>query len=176
MKTSIALIGFMGVGKTVAGRVLAERLRKKLVEVDSLIAQRAGKTIPQIFREDGEIVFRELEIAVIKEVSAKSNQVIDCGGGVVLNKINIDRLKQSAVVFWLTASPEVISRRTRLDGDGRPLLSGKKSITEIEALLRYRRPFYEIAADVRIDTSELDLKTLVEKIIEQLKDNADFSF
>jgi shikimate kinase len=91
----------MGVGKTVAGRVLAERLRKKLVEVDSLIAQRAGKTIPQIFREDGEIVFRELEIAVIKEVSAKSNQVIDCGGGVVLNKINIDRLKQSAVVFWL---------------------------------------------------------------------------
>jgi shikimate kinase len=156
--------------------VLAERLGKKLVEVDSLIVHRAGKTIPQIFREDGEIVFRELEIAVIKEVAARGNQVIDCGGGVVLNKINIDRLKQNAVVFWLTASPKVISRRTILDGNGRPLLMGKKSVAEIEELLKYRQPFYEIAADVRVDTSELDLKTLVDKIIEKLKDNADFGF
>ncbi len=69
------------------------------------MSQRAGKSIPQIFQEDGEIAFRELEIEVIKEIASKENLVIDCGGGVVLNKINIDRLKQNAIIVWLTASP-----------------------------------------------------------------------
>jgi shikimate kinase len=176
MMNSVALIGFMGVGKTAAGKKLAERLGKKLVEVDSLIVHRAGKTIPQIFREDGEIAFRELEIEVIKEVAAQNNQVIDCGGGAVLNTINIDRLKRRAVVVWLTASPEVILRRTKLDGNGRPLLIGNKAAGEIESMLQARLPFYEAAADFKIDTSELDLTSLVEKIIGKLKENADFDF
>ena len=125
MKSNVALIGFMGVGKSAVGKALAERLGKKYVEVDSLIVQKAGKSITQIFQEEGEIAFRELEIEVIKEIALKKNQVIDCGGGVVLNKINIDRLKQNAVIIWLTASPEVILKRTTLDGDVRPLLKGK---------------------------------------------------
>jgi shikimate kinase len=176
MKTNVAVIGFMGVGKTAASKGLAEQLGKKLVEADSLIVQRAGKSIPQIFREDGEIAFRELEIEVIKEVADRENQIIDCGGGVVLNKINIDRLKQKAVIVWLTASAEVIVRRTRLDGNGRPLLMGKNGIPEINSLLQFRQPFYEIAADIKVDTSELDLKSLVEQIIEKLKKHADFYF
>jgi len=122
MKSSIALIGFMGVGKTAVGQALAEKLSRTFVEMDVLIEQKAGKPIPEIFQQDGEIAFREMEIEVAKEVSQGKNQVIACGGGVVLNKINIDRLKKGAVLVYLTASPEVILKRTSGDGDKRPLL------------------------------------------------------
>ena len=77
-----------------------------------MIEQKAGKTIPEIFREDGEIAFRELEIEVSKEAAEEKNAVIDCGGGVVLNKINIDRLRKDTVIVYLTASPGVILKRT----------------------------------------------------------------
>ena len=176
MKTSVALIGFMGVGKSAAGKILAERLGKKLVETDALIAQKAGKSIPQIFREDGEIAFRELEIEVIKEIAAGKNQVIDCGGGAVLNKINIDRLKQNAVIIWLTASPEVIAKRTHLNADGRPLMQGKNTVTDVQKLLQAREPFYKAAADIIIDSSDLNIASLIQNITEKLRQNADFDF
>ena len=108
MKTSIALIGFMGAGKTVVGKALAEKLGRKFIELDSLIEEKAGKSIPEIFRQDDEVVFRELEIEVTKDVADSKNQVIACGGGIVLNKINIDRLKKESVIVCLTASPKVI--------------------------------------------------------------------
>ena len=92
MKTSIALIGFMGAGKTAVGKALSEKLGKEFIELDPLIIEKAGKPIPRIFTEDGEIAFRELEIEVTKEVSGKKNAVIACGGGVPLNKINIERI------------------------------------------------------------------------------------
>ena len=76
MKTSIALIGFMGTGKTGVGKALAEKLGKEFFELDPLIEKKAGKTIPAIFKKDGEIAFRELEIEVIKEVSKERNAVI----------------------------------------------------------------------------------------------------
>ena len=81
MKTSIALIGFMGVGKTAVGKALAGKLNKRFVELDALIEQKAGKSIPEIFQQDGEIAFRELEIEVTKEVSEDKSLVIACGGG-----------------------------------------------------------------------------------------------
>ncbi len=80
MKTSIALIGFMGTGKTGVGKALAEKLGKEFFELDPLIEKKAGKTIPAIFKEDGEIAFREFEIEAIKEVSKERNAVIACGG------------------------------------------------------------------------------------------------
>ena len=92
--------------------------------MDSLIDEKAGKSIPRIFQEDGEIAFREMEIEVIKEIASRKNQVIDCGGGVVLNKINIDRLKQNAVIVWLTASPSDILKRLP-DGDREAFVQGK---------------------------------------------------
>ena len=98
MKTSIALIGFMGTGKTAVGKALAAKLGREFVELDSLIEQKAGKTIPEIFQQDGEIGFRELEIEVAKEVAVKKKAVIACGGGIVLNKINIDRLRKEGII------------------------------------------------------------------------------
>jgi len=111
MKSSIALIGFMGVGKTAVGKVLAKRLNKEFVELDYLIEQKAGKPISEIFEQDGEVAFRELEIKVTKEVAKNKNQIIACGVGIVLNKINIDRLKRDSIIVYLTASPRVILKR-----------------------------------------------------------------
>ena len=174
MKTNIALIGFMGTGKSAAGALLAKRTGKRLVEVDSLIEAGAGKPVSRIFREDGEQAFREQEIEVIREIASRDDQVISCGGGAVLNSINIDRLKASSVIVWLTASPEVIAKRTRLDGEIRPVLKTISGPEELQALIRLREPFYEQAADIKIDTSHLDLNETAEEIIHAVrKFNAD---
>jgi shikimate kinase len=170
-KSNIVLMGFMGVGKSAVGRALAERLKMKLVEVDSFIMNKAGQTIPQIF-EAGEIAFREKEIEAVKEIAAGQNQVIACGGGVVLNKINIDRLKTDSVVVWLTATPGVILKRTRQDGATRPLLKADTNLRDIRDLLSYRKPYYQRAADLEVDTSHTSIGEVVEQIIVKLKEYA----
>ncbi|MFC2062805.1 shikimate kinase [Chloroflexota bacterium] len=173
MKSNIALIGFMGVGKTETGKVLAGRLGKRFVETDALIEKRAGKPIPEIFRGDGEITFRELEIEVLREVAGGGNQVIACGGGVVLNKINIDRLKKDSAVVCLTASPEVILKR--ITGGDRPLLAVADPALAIRELLGFRQPLYERAADIKIDTSEMDIDFVVAEIVSRVKQDEGLS-
>ncbi len=175
MKSNVALIGFMGTGKTAVGRVLAEKLNKEFVELDALIEQKAGKSIPEIFRQDGEITFREIEIEVAREIASKSNLVIACGGGLVLNKINIDRLKEESVIVYLTASPDIILKRTLSGGETRPLLDVSDRASEIRELLSFRRPFYQRAADIEINTSKLDVDAVAEQIIVKLKENESFS-
>ena len=174
MKTGIALIGFMGTGKTAVGRVLAEKLGKEFVELDLIIEQKAGKTISEIFCQDGEIQFREAEIETIKEVSRKKNTVIACGGGIVLNKINIDRLRNECIIVYLTASPQIILRRTLGDQNERPLLLDTEQLPRIRELLRYRKPFYERAADIKVNTSRLKVNSVAREIIERLKENESY--
>lgn len=171
MKTNIALIGFMGTGKTVVGQALAKKLNRRFVETDALIEQKAGKSIPDIFRQDGEIAFRELEIAVTKEVAEGQDQVIACGGGLVLNQINVDRLKKGGVMAYLTAPPQTILKRTLADQNERPLLKTPDKATRIRQLLQFRRPFYERAADIAINTSRLDVDSVAEQIMDKLKEN-----
>ncbi len=174
MKSNIALIGFMGAGKSAVGKVLARELNKEFIEMDSLIEQKAGKPIPEIFQQDGEVAFRELEIEVTKDVSRNRNQVIACGGGIVLNKINIDRLRKSSVIVYLTASPRVIMKRVS-NGEERPLLKVANPTLTIQELLRYRKPFYERAADITINTSKMNVDSIAEQIISQVKQDEDFS-
>jgi shikimate kinase len=167
MKTSIALIGFMGTGKSVVGKALAQKLHKELIALDDIIAIKAGKTIPEIFRQDGEVHFREMEIEAVREISKKKNAVIDCGGGVVLNVINIDRLKKESVIICLTASLPVILKRT--PGDNRPLLPEKGRTQFVKDKLASRRLLYRRAADITVNTSRLDTDGVVDKIIKLLK-------
>jgi len=174
MKTNVALIGFMGTGKTVVGKVLAEKLNKEFVELDSLIEQKARKSIPDIFQQDGEIAFRELEIEVTKEVSDRKNLVIACGGGIVLNKINIDRLREEAIIVYLIASPELILKRVLNEEGQRPLLNTPNKASEIQQLLKFRKPFYDRAADIKIDTSRLDIDSVAEQILGKLKEDEGF--
>jgi shikimate kinase len=171
MRSSIALIGFMGTGKTAVGKVLAARLGREFIELDGMIEKKAGKTIPEIFQQDGEIRFRELEIEVAKEVAGRKNVIIACGGGIVLNKINIDRLRKECVIICLTASPRIILARTSDDKDERPLLSVSDRASQIKELLGYRQPFYERAADIEIDTSQLNADSVAEQIMEKLREN-----
>ncbi len=175
MKTNIALIGFMGTGKTAVGQLLANKLGKKFVELDLLIEQKAGKSIPDIFQQDGEIGFRELEIKVAKEAANKQDSVIACGGGIVLNKINVDRLKESAIIVYLTASPGVILKRVANEEGQRPLLEVDNPTLTIREMLSFREPFYERAADITINTSKLDIDSVAEQIIEKLKDDESFN-
>jgi shikimate kinase len=174
MKTNVALIGFMAVGKSVVGKSLAEKTGKTFVEIDPLIEQKAGKSIPRIFKEDGEIAFRELEIAVIKEQTGGKNLIIACGGGVVLNKINIDRLKQEAVVVWLTASTQSIMERLAKAHETRPLISNQNQENDVEALYAFRLPFYERAAEIQVDTTGLSIAHVVKNIMDKLKKYADY--
>lgn len=176
MKTNIALIGFMGAGKTAVGQLLAKKLNRKFIELDSLIEQQAGKSIPDIFQQDGETAFRELEIGVTKKVARMKKVVIACGGGLVLNKINIDRLRENASIVYLTASPRVILKRVSNEEGNRPLLEVDNPTLTIRELLKFRKPFYERAADVTINTSKLDINAVAEQIIEKLKEDESFNF
>jgi len=109
METNIALIGFMGTGKTAVGQLLAKKLGSRFFELDLLIEQKAGKSIPDIFQQDGETAFRELEIEVTKEISKDKNLVIACGGGIVLNKINIITINTSRLDIDAVAG-QIISK------------------------------------------------------------------
>jgi shikimate kinase len=169
VKTSIALIGFMGTGKTSVGKTLARRLDKKFFELDLLIEKKAGESIPKIFRDSGEIFFREMEIEAVKEVSGEKNAVIACGGGVVLNKINIDRLKSEAVIVYLTASPRIILNRTKSGSEERPLLNTENPALTIKEMTKFRRPFYERAADITVNTTGLDIDSVADQIIDKIK-------
>jgi shikimate kinase len=174
MKSNVALIGFMGTGKTAVGQALARRLGWKLVEVDSLIEKLAGKSIPQIFSKDGEIAFRELEIEAVKQAAGRRKQVIACGGGVVLNTINIERLRQTSVIVLLTASPAAILRRTSGNPGARPLLDVPDPVGRIRELLKFRRPFYTRAADITVSTSSLTIGRATDLITKKLRDYEGF--
>jgi shikimate kinase len=157
----------MGTGKTVVGGRLAKELKKEFFEMDEMIVRKAGKSIPAIFSQDGEIRFREYEMQVCKEVSQRKNAVIACGGGVILNKLNIDYLKLSSVVICLKADPKVIFKRTMADGkETRPLLNKPEPMHEIETLLAFRRPFYNAATDHQVDTTNLTIDEVVEKLVQ----------
>ena len=175
MKTNIALTGFMGVGKTAVGRALARKLNREFVELDSRIEQKAGKSITQIFEQDGEIVFRELEIEVTRVAAQCEQLVIACGGGLVLNKINIDRLRESARIVYLVASPQIILKRILKGREKRPLVNVSDKAATIRELLKFRKPFYERAADIIINTSNLDIGVVAEQIISRLREDEGFS-
>lgn len=155
----------MGTGKTTIGGKLAKLLKKKFVELDKFIERIAGKSIPQIFNDDGEIRFREYEIEACKKISKENDLVIACGGGVVLNKINIDYLKQNSIIICLEASPSIIFERTIKDGkEKRPLLSNPDPKKTIKELLEFRAPFYKAAAQYMINTDR-DEDSILEDII-----------
>ena len=171
MKTNLALIGFMGTGKTAVGRLLAGRLGLSFIEMDAIIEMKAGKTIPAIFERGGETEFRELEIAAAAEAARKSRAVIACGGGIVLNRINIDHLHDTSIIVCLTASPAVILKRVSRQVGQRPLLEVDDPARTIRDLLKFRKPLYEQAADITVNTSRLSMEAVVDTIVKQLEED-----
>ncbi len=164
----IYLIGFMGTGKSTVGRALAGSLGRRLIDTDDMIVSRDGRDIPTIFAEDKEAFFRELERRVMADIAAMDEPaVVSCGGGVVLSDENIDSMKSSGKVIWLTASENEIYRRVESDTN-RPLLAGKKTPEDIKNMMEGRRPRYEKAADITVDTENRTIADIEKMIKEEI--------
>lgn len=160
---NIYLVGFMGTGKTAVGRELARKKKMHFVDLDELIELKERRTISGIFAKEGEPYFRKVEKRVLKEVSTQKKFVVACGGGIVLDKDNIRTMKETGLAVCLTASPEVILKRTSAYAH-RPLLNVKEPKKQIDLLLKMRAPYYALA-DKAIDTTHSSVKEATEKII-----------
>ena len=161
---NIYLVGFMGTGKTVTGKEVAKRLNQQFLDLDFLIEEREKKKISQIFAEDGEAHFRSLEKQVLREVSEGEDLVVSCGGGIVLDRENIQIMKKAGLMICLSSRPGVILRRTQ-GYNHRPLLEVDDPKKRVEELLKIRAPFYA-QADYIIDTSDLAVSEVTNKVLE----------
>jgi len=169
MKMNLVLIGYRGTGKSSVAEILAKRFAAKKVSTDELIVQKAGMSIPEIVEKHGWEHFREVESEVVKEVCKEDDLIINAGGGVVLREENIKNLKMNSKVILLTADVDVIAERIK-DDKNRPSLTGDKSfVEEIGAVLAERKSLYEKAADFMIDTTNLTIEKVAEKIIWRMK-------
>ncbi len=164
MLTNVVLTGFMGTGKTVVGKSLAEKLNYGFVDTDRLIEQEAGQSISQIFRHSGEAYFRRVEKDVIRKLSGREGLVVAVGGGAVLDPENRASLRRQGLLVCLGAQPRTILSRLRGQKD-RPLLDTSNRFGEIQRLLRHRLPFYD-KADYIVQTDRTSVPQIVRKIQE----------
>jgi shikimate kinase len=164
---NLALIGFMGTGKTSVGRLVAEALNFEFVDTDEQIQARTGRTIADIFAKDGEAAFRALEREAVLELTKHSHAVISTGGGLPTNPENLAQLKTNALVICLWSSPEKIWERVRHQSH-RPLLHDPEPQKKIRDLLAAREPFYK-RADVLINTDIRAVREVAQQVVLQYK-------
>ena len=167
---NIVLIGFMGTGKSTIARELAKTRQMNIVEMDEEIVRRRGKSIADIFEEEGEEYFRYLETALLKELQTKENQVISCGGGAVLREENVRVMKKNGCVVLLTALPQTIYERVKNNTD-RPILQGNMNMEYIASLMEKRREKYEKAADIVIATDGKNVSQICEEMLQKLAES-----
>ncbi|HMM20263.1 MAG TPA: shikimate kinase [Selenomonadales bacterium] len=164
---NVVLIGFMGVGKTSTGRLLAARLGKAFIDIDRKIETECGASIAELFAEKGESFFRDREREVISRVSRLRNAVIATGGGAVANEENMRKLRESGIIISLVASIATILERTGRR-NSRPLLN-RPDREEYTARLYARRQGLYQTADLIIDTSEISPHQVVDIIVAFLR-------
>jgi shikimate kinase len=162
---NLALVGFMGTGKSCVGRLAAEHLHFTFVDTDELIENNVGKSIPEIFAQQGEADFRRYEQDVVNTLRARRNTVIATGGGLVADLSNLASLKSHALVVCLWASPEMIWERVRAQTH-RPLLQTPDPAAKIRELLAERAPAYH-QADVLIHTGFRSPKEVAQQVLHQ---------
>jgi shikimate kinase len=164
---NIYLVGFMATGKSAVGKELAQKMNFAFLDLDESIELKQKRAIKDIFAREGESYFRELEKRELQEASCKDNLVVACGGGIVLDKDNLKIMQQTGRMICLRASVEVILSRAG-GYSHRPLLNVKDPRARIRELLELRAPFYA-QADYSIDTSELSIKEVAEKILQWIQ-------
>jgi shikimate kinase len=162
---NLALIGFMGTGKSSVGRLAADLLHFTYLDTDHVIEARAGKSISQIFEQDGEPAFRDWESRIVEELTHRRKTVIGTGGGLPANEANLASLKTHALVVCLWASPETIYQRVR-GHDHRPLLNEPEPLEKIRHLLSIREPYYR-RADVLLNTELRSLREVAAQVVHQ---------
>jgi shikimate kinase len=167
---NVTIFGFMGVGKSSVGKLVAEALGMEFVDIDDTIVAGAGMDIPSIFKERGEKGFRELEKEATEKVSDMEGVVIACGGGTVLDDGNLRALRRNSRMILLTADSETLLRRVQVDGDTRPLLHDEEKEAPILHLLRERTPRYLEAADHVVDTNGKTQAQVAKEVLERLRE------
>ena len=164
---NIVLIGFMGAGKTSISEYLKTLFAMDVIEMDQIIAEREGMSIPDIFEVHGEQYFRDLETNLLIEMQSRKNVVISCGGGTPLRECNVVEMKKNGRVVLLTASPETIFDRVK-DSHDRPVIENNKNVPFIADLMEKRRAKYEAAADIVINTDGKSIIEVCEELVQKL--------
>jgi shikimate kinase len=162
---NLALIGFMGAGKSCVGRLAASALHFDYLDTDQVIEFRAHKSVGQVFEQDGEPAFRDWERRVVEELMTRKKTVISTGGGLPANEANLASLKTHALVVCLWASPETIFERVR-GHSHRPLLNEPDPLAKIRELLAAREAFYR-QADVLVNTEMRSAREVATQVIHQ---------
>lgn len=155
---NLVLIGYRAVGKTSIGRCLAARWQRPFVDLDELLEQEAGETIPQLVARAGWPEFRRREKELVARFANAQGLILATGGGVVLDPENVAHLRTGGLLVWLRARPETIRRRLARDNQQlqqRPGLTSQGTLAEIEAVLAQRLPLYQAAADFILEVDEL---------------------
>jgi shikimate kinase len=147
----IFLIGFMGAGKSTVARLVAERTGRPFIDLDNLIEASEGCSVREIFENQGEAHFREVESAALASIPDRPPSIIACGGGVVLSDANRAELRRRGMVVYLRVSAGETLARVGADGT-RPLLSGHGGALAATKLLDARESLYAAVADITIDT------------------------
>lgn len=168
---NIYFIGYMGTGKSTIGRALTRFLMEKdaccddlvYCDTDYIIEIEQRKKVSDIFKENGEEYFRDLETTLLRKISKRNNMVVSCGGGMPLRDENAGLLRSSGKAVWLDAAPETIYKRLAGD-DTRPLLKNNLNLDYIRDMMTKRRPFYERAADHHVMVDNLSVEELVLQI------------
>ena len=140
---NVVLIGMPGCGKSAVGRELARRMGRPFADLDKLIEEQAGRTIPEIFAQEGEAAFRSLESQVVREAGRETGRVVSTGGGVVTRQENRAPLRQNGVIVHLTRDLSLLSKK------GRPVSQG----TDLGELWAQRAPLYRAFADITVENS-----------------------
>lgn len=159
----ITLCGFMGSGKTTVGRLLSDALGCSFLDLDDLIVKKAGKSIPEIFAEDGEPAFRQMEARLLRQTVEKYSEntvVLSLGGGAVTTPASAALLHEKTVCIYLRATLETLLRRLAGETAGRPLADNS-----VASRLAEREPVYEKTAHVTVDTDGLTPEEVTDEII-----------
>lgn len=164
---NLALIGFMGTGKTSVARLVAEQLHFNYLDTDELIQTHTGRSIAEIFKTDGEPAFRELERKLVQDLVGLTKTVIATGGGLPMNPQNLADLKTHSLVICLWASPERIWERVK-NQTHRPLLEEADPQKKIRELLSVREPFYK-QADVLMNTEIRTVREMAQQVAHQFR-------
>jgi shikimate kinase len=165
---TLFLIGYRGTGKTTVARALADRLGVDWFDADDEVERLAGKTIAEIFADDGEPAFREIEAQVVQELSHRRKTVVALGGGAVLRDANRVAIRSNGIVVWLAASVDTIADRMAADkatGSRRPNLTAVGGRAEIETVLAAREPIYRECATFEVDTEGQTTEQVVDEIV-----------
>jgi shikimate kinase len=163
---NVYLVGMMGAGKSAVGRPLAQALGYRFLDADSVLETSVGRSIPQIFAEEGEEGFRQLETAVLDQLAHWHSLVVATGGGVVTRPVNWGHLRQG-VVIWLDAPEEELLRRLQVDPTPRPLLEDPDPAGRLRQLLVERRSLYA-QADLHVRQAEGLPEAVATQVLEAL--------